>query len=395
MNANKDLNYAFTTSRQCMRLLGIWPDPNVPLNVFHRSKVGFMLAMCIMSLYVFTPQVINVIRAWGNVSRMVEFFVAANFSLMALCKLIITRYHGEKLRMIIASIMTDWMTSKSQLEQKTMLKLARSGRSLSFGYFVIVIGTLIAAYYAHIGSIFRNIHQSRRYLIYRFDYIQKSPNYEITYFIQLCGGTYAIFSNYSVDSFISILLLHMCAQLINLRTTLNNLIDELNNKPISSWTFRKGLAAIIIRHEYLIRSTKTIDDCYSPVLFVHMLSATFQLCLVTFQIFTMITDNLDVSFIKIMFFAFYILLVLIQLYIYCYAAERLLTESTNMAYGVYGCKWYNISAKNAKDLMFIVYRSAISLKLTAGKFGNFSLELFGIAVKTSMGYLSALLTIRE
>jgi len=49
-----------------------------------------------------------------------------------------------------------------------------------------------------------------------------------------------------------------------------------------------------------------------------------------------------------------------------------------MAYGVYECKWYNMSAKNAKDLMFIVYRSAISLKLTAGKFGNFSLELFGI-----------------
>jgi len=157
--------------------------------------------------------------------------------------------------MLIASIMTDWITSKSQWEQKTMLKLARSGRSLSFGYFIIVMGTLTAAYYARIEGIFRNIHQSRRYLIYRFDYIQKSPNYEITYFIQLCGGTYAIFSNYSVDSFISILLLHMCAQLINLRTTLNNLIDELNNRPISSLTFRKGLAAIIIRHEYLIRYT--------------------------------------------------------------------------------------------------------------------------------------------
>jgi len=45
---------------------------------------------------------------------------------------------------------------------------------------------------------------------------------------------------------------------------------------------------------------------------------------------------------------------------------------------MYECKWYNIPAKDAKDLMLIVYRSAISLKLTAGIFGNFSLELFGI-----------------
>jgi len=49
-----------------------------------------------------------------------------------------------------------------------------------------------------------------------------------------------------------------------------------------------------------------------------------------------------------------------------------------MAYTVYDCKWYNILAKDARDLMFIVYRSMIPLKLSAGIFGNFSLELFGI-----------------
>lgn len=48
-----------------------------------------------------------------------------------------------------------------------------------------------------------------------------------------------------------------------------------------------------------------------------------------------------------------------------------------MAYGVYECKWYDLPSKDAKDLMFIVHRSTIPLKLTAGKFAIFSLELFG------------------
>jgi len=48
-----------------------------------------------------------------------------------------------------------------------------------------------------------------------------------------------------------------------------------------------------------------------------------------------------------------------------------------MAYGVFECKWYDLSSNNAKDLMFIVYRSTIPLRLTAGKFGIFSLEMFG------------------
>jgi len=48
-----------------------------------------------------------------------------------------------------------------------------------------------------------------------------------------------------------------------------------------------------------------------------------------------------------------------------------------MAYGVFECKWYDLPSKDAKDLMFIVYRSTIPLRLTAGKFGIFSLEMFG------------------
>lgn len=149
--------------------------------------------------------------------------------------------------------MTDWMTSKSNWERNTMLRLARSGRSLSFGYFIVAIATLMFAYLLRSMIFLKTVHQPRRYLYYRFDYIQKSPYFEITWFLQIFGATYAVLGNYSVDSFISILMLHMCGQLINLRTTLNNLIDKLDNRSISSSKFRKGLTAIVVRHEYLIR----------------------------------------------------------------------------------------------------------------------------------------------
>ncbi|EFN63212.1 hypothetical protein EAG_15197 [Camponotus floridanus] len=486
MNNLSDLNYAFTTSRQCMRLLGIWPDPNVPLNVFRRPKIEFMLATCIMSVYVFTPQIINTIRAWGNISRVVELFVTANFSMMSIGKMIITRYHGEtlfnlkELRLLISSMMTDWMTSTSNWERNIMLKLAKTGRRLNFGYFIAAIGTITFAFYVRLENVLQTMHQPRRYLPYRFDYIQKSPNYEITTFIQICGGAYAVLGNYSVDSFISILLLHICAQLINLQITLNNLIDKLDNKSISSLTFRKGLTAIIIRHEHLIRSH---FDYVGYFHFMHMMiTDNFNISIIksinmAFGVYNCKWYNIPAKDAKDLMFIVYRSVISLKLtagifgnfsvelfgiehhfVVYSYVSVHyaytmrifelrfynepsinniaifnleelrmiiasIMTDwmtsksqleqktmlklarsgrslsfgyfSTNMAYGVYGCKWYNISAKNAKDLMFIVYRSAISLKLTAGKFGNFSLELFGIAVKTSMGYLSALLTIRE
>ncbi|CAL1676437.1 unnamed protein product [Lasius platythorax] len=350
--------------------------------------------MSTISFYVFTPQIINVIRAWGNLIRMVELFVAANFSFMALCKLLATRYYGDKLRTIIASVKTDWMTSKNDWERDTMLKIAKCGRFLSFRYFVATIGTIIFAITFYLDNTFyKSVNQPRRNLAYRFDYIQKSPNYEITFFIQLTGGAYAVLGNYTVDSFVSILVLHVCAQLINLRIALSKLVDKLTNSFISSLTFKEGLTAIVERHEHLIRTAKTINDCYSAVLFMHLLAAILQLCLITFQVFTIITNNISLPIIRMIFLLFYIYFVVMELYSYCYAAEKLLTESTLLAYGVFECKWYNLPPKDAQNLMLIVHRSNIPLRLTAGKFGNFSMELFGTAIRTSVGYVSALLSI--
>ncbi|XP_011062736.1 PREDICTED: odorant receptor 9a-like [Acromyrmex echinatior] len=344
------------------------------------------------------PQLTNMILAWGNVARMVEYVASANFSLMALCKLIGTWYHGETLRTLMISIMTDWMTSTNNRERNTMLNIAKRGRTLSVRCFVTMTGTVTFYICLNLLKFYRNVHQPQRNLVYRFSYpynTQNTPNYEITFFTQLSGGMYSAMINCTIDTFISILVLHICAQLINLRMALNNLVNELAKGSISSSRFKKGLIAITMRHEHLIRNANTVDKCYSAVLFVHMLAATFQLCFESFQVFTIITSHLGIPIIKITFLSFYFSLVLTHLYFYCYSAEKLSTESTNMANGVYECKWYDIPPRDAKNLLFMIYRSTIPLKLTAGKFGTFSLEMFGTVLKTSMGYLSALLAVKD
>lgn len=159
----------------------------------------------------------------------------------------------KELRPLMASIMDDWMTSTSDWERNTMLKIARRGRSLSFRCCIAATGTIIFYISFHSLRLFKNIHEPHRHLVYRLENIQKSPTYEITYFIQLSGGTYSVLANYTIDCFVSILVLHVCAQLINLRTTLNNLVNELASKSISSTRFREGIAAIVERHEHLIR----------------------------------------------------------------------------------------------------------------------------------------------
>ncbi|KAF7405480.1 hypothetical protein HZH66_004386 [Vespula vulgaris] len=69
--------------------------------------------------------------------------------------------------------------------------------------------------------------------------------------------------------------------------------------------------------------------------------------------------------------------------------------STEMADAAYECKWYNLSAKEAKCLILIMRRARSPLRLTAGKFCSFSHELFTDVVRSAMGYLSVLYTVKS
>lgn len=156
----------------------------------------------------------------------------------------------------MSSIMADWVNAKNNWERNAMLKIAGRGRNLSFRCYATSTLTVLFYLCLNFLKFYRNMQHSQRSLVYHFVYpynIQKAPNYIITYFTQMSGGISAVLINCSVDSFVSILLLHVCAQLINLRTMLNKLIDELANKSISSVRFTKSLSAIVIRHEHLIR----------------------------------------------------------------------------------------------------------------------------------------------
>lgn len=147
-----------------------------------------------------------------------------------------------------------------------MLKIAQRGRNMSLRCYMCSTFGIALYLFGNLLKLHRNLHQpvGQRKLVYHFDYpynSQKSPNYEITYFIQLLGGMYSALINATVDSFVLMLLLHISAQLINLRVTLNKRVKGLAEKSISSSIFKKDLAEIIIQHENLIRYISETFAC--------------------------------------------------------------------------------------------------------------------------------------
>lgn len=100
--------------------------------------------------------------------------------------------------------------------------------------------------------------------------------------------------------------------------------------------------------------------------------------------------------VQLCFLVLFVVVTLVHLYIYCYVGEMLIVQvnaipvkcqddilttrgikqSSGMSESAYESNWCNLSPKDARNLLFVMHRSTIPLRLTAGKFSTFSMKTF-------------------
>ncbi|XP_051164865.1 uncharacterized protein LOC127283813 [Leptopilina boulardi] len=74
---------------------------------------------------------------------------------------------------------------------------------------------------------------------------------------------------------------------------------------------------------------------------------------------------------------------------------QLLRLSFAFAQTAYDCEWYHLPPQKVKGLLLLMQSGHKPVAITAGKFCVLNLILFGSIMKTSMGYLSCLITMRQ
>ncbi|TGZ32648.1 hypothetical protein DBV15_09075 [Temnothorax longispinosus] len=86
----------------------------------------------------------------------------------------------------------------------------------------------------------------------------------------------------------------------------------------------------------------------------------------------------------------FIVALLVQIFLYCFAGQTLEFQSQGLAYAIYKSPWYTFDLIIMKNLPLIILRAANSQKLTAGKFVAINLTTFTNILKASVSYLSVL-----
>jgi len=146
----------------------------------------------------------------------------------------------------------DWMKLKQDGERDVMMKRMQTSRLIVIcAYLMMVCASFVVIIFSCFGLSFRrltNLTDRNRPLLLQTYYLydtDKSPQFELTYLTQIITLFLGLVIYVSIDTFLGLVVFHVCGQLENFRGRLVNLIAGKD--------FNKALSNNVVIHLRLIR----------------------------------------------------------------------------------------------------------------------------------------------
>ncbi|XP_029680251.1 odorant receptor 82a-like [Formica exsecta] len=177
--------------------------------------------------------------------------------------------------------------------------------------------------------------------------------------------------------------MHLCGQLELLRIqfieTCRKRDDEKHCKNI--------FGPLVKRHCQLIKLTRNIEDAFNINILLRLLIISVVIAASGVGIILSFNSNDYKEIIKMVIsIQFYI----VQTFLYTYAGDILQNQSESIVYAIYSSTWHEMSPTMVKDLIFIMMRMKIPLRISAGKFFYLARTTMTDILKTTLTYMSFL-----
>ncbi|RLU20603.1 ObirOr5-U56 [Ooceraea biroi] len=391
----RDYEWAIELNRLSLTLLGIWPENHEAKQKKLISNIRVIIILNLITWICLIPSLHSLLKIYDDIMSTIDNLQYTMPPLMAIIKLFIIWQKKYDILLLLNMIKDDWLRPKTSDERNVMLKQARIARILTiFGCFMMLMSIISAILLPLFGISIR--YRTNRtdpgkslplqlYYVYDKD---KSPFFfEITYVLQ-CISVMLIGVMYSsTDSFLSLLVFHVCGQLENLKKRVIDL-DKFHN-------FRIALSYIVRDHMRLIRSINIIDNVFTIMLLGALLYFGILFAFYGFLFGNLFSQGRDLSVARLTFFIIVSSTLFTHMCLYCVVGEILLAQCEAVYEATYEYKWYMLEPKEAKHLLMIMIRANKPLYLTAGKLFPMTMALFCNLLKTSGGYISVLLAHRE
>ncbi|XP_018364253.1 PREDICTED: odorant receptor 82a-like [Trachymyrmex cornetzi] len=395
LNYIENMEYSIQPIRWLLKPISVWPvmDSSITEKI---SSVVLLITCIFLIVSILVPCALAIfLDETKDVNMKIRDFGPLSNWVLASLKYTSLLVHVGDIRQCIKHIETDWRAITKSEEQEVMLRNARIGRFIAI-FSAIFIHSGVFSYSIVRGmtlseSVVEGDNASERSL--PFPFYNKildtttSPMYEIVFTIQ-CLSTFVVNSvTVSACCLTSVFVLHACGQLKILMSLLDSLINERNEKTDSS---QQKFAIIVEHHLRVLSFVSHIEKITNIVCLVEVGGCTLHMCLLGYYCILDWNQNEKEGMVA---YGIILISVTFNIFIFCYIGEILSEQCGQIGEIAYMTNWYLLPGNTALDLVLIILRSSIVVKITAGKMIELSLSTFGNVIKSALTYLNILRTL--
>ncbi|KAH0954193.1 OrU4, partial [Eciton burchellii] len=385
--------WAVQLNRFGLKLIGLWPVSDEVAEI-KLADLRVVIIFIIVTFVSGIPLVCSLARVWGDMLLMVDNLQITLPLLVVSLKLAVMRWKRAALLSIVRMMAEDWMDlTVTAKEKNVMIGRARMARAIVIsGYVLMVLAFIVVIVLPYFGLSLRhltNLTDPGKPLplqMYYFYDTDESPRFELMFTVQAVTIFLAAVTYTSVDAFLGLAILHFCGQLENFRRRIA-LLSSCQN-------FIRVLGSNVLNHLRLIRFASIIEDTFTLMMLGLVVYFGIVFCLHGFLLFTMITENSDLSFSRLCFPLIGITILLSHTFLYCGAGEMIINQCEEVYRAMCDLEWYQLEPRKARSLVPLMIRARQPFRITAGKIFPLTMTTFCNLLKTSAGYISFLLAQR-
>ncbi|KOC69475.1 Putative odorant receptor 13a [Habropoda laboriosa] len=199
--------------------------------------------------------------------------------------------------------------------------------------------------------------------------ITASPLFEIAFVCQLIAVAFVAASTSGLDGSCMTTILHVSGQFKLISTWVSKMGVETNVKPVYSRKLEVDLIKCIRHHQRMINVVNDVNNLFTPIVFVQLLTSGIVICLSGFAVF----DN-DART-DILKYVSYLSSIWLQLLLWCLPGEILVQESLEIGHVVYlNVPWYNLPPIYQRKLCMMILRAQQYCSITALTFRTLSIH---------------------
>ncbi|KAL6253411.1 hypothetical protein P5V15_005564 [Pogonomyrmex californicus] len=355
--------------------IGVWPIDD---DIFY-SKIR-----CIFAIV--SENLMDVYLACENSSEdPIDTYVVASSAILVFIKLTLLRMQRSTLSTNLYSFaaIQDWCGVEDARSREIMIQYARTARIISLSLFYS--GFFAFTFYLLRLLPFVNATvNGRTYFLPTsclFDSIS-NLQYVLITFYQMIRLFIAYAGNCCTERIFVGITMHLCGQL-------ELLMIDFQRLDHSKYKCQRGniIEGFVVRHRQLIKLTETLEDSYSIIIFAQIFISAILICITGFGLIESFHINDTIMIVKSIVI---MIVMLLQCFLYSYAEDNLRDQSEALSFALYDSNWYDFSPNDVRDLAFIMIKTNILIRLTAGKFFYVTRATFTDILKSAVSYLSAL-----